>query len=319
MKKEFLKFFWFAQIGGDFLLLLLLRCPFDFLFSAYHANLMKRMFDAIEAKSERQLIWTFFLFLLAALLLFLYNGTIWVFFSKYIARLGARVRIKLFEKITSLSYRTVSEQSAGEWVTLMNSDTEIAVNVIGGVMNTPHGAVALTSVLLSAIVLAVLDWKIFLLSLCFIIPHFCFSLVRLVKPMTGLKEQSQQELANLTAWIAPVIESNEVIQLYGAEEFLRSKIEENSLRLRANQMKIHRKNAINNSLMPLFGVSGYLAMLLFGARQIRQQECSFGDLTKKIQYRGSYVAGVVVVLRCFMNIRTNFAGVKRVNDVIEKK
>lgn len=137
--------------------------------------------------------------------------------------------------------------------------------------------------------------------------------------MASLKEQSQQELANLTGWIAPVIETNEVIQLYGAEEFLRNKMEESSLRLRANQMKIHRKNAINHSLMPLFGVSGYLAMLLFGARQIRQQECSFGDLTKKIQYRGSCFAGVVTVLRCCMNIHANFTGVKRVNDIIEKK
>lgn len=178
MRKELIKFLRFANIGGDFLLLLLLRCPFDFLFSAYHANLMKKMFDAIEAESEEQLISTFSFFLLAALLLFLYNGTIWVFFSKYIAKLGARVRIHLFEKITSLSYQTVSERSAGDWVTLMNSDTENAVNVMGGVMNTPHGAVALTSVLLSAIMLAVLDWSIFLLSLCFIVPHVCLSLIR---------------------------------------------------------------------------------------------------------------------------------------------
>lgn len=317
MRKELCKFIHFAGVGKEFFLLLLLRCPFDFLFSMYHANLLEQSFQAMEEKNEGQLYQVFLMFLIAAALLFLYNGTIWILFASYIVKLHARVRTRLFEKITSLPDQTVSEIAAGEWVTRINSDAEAAVNVLGGTLNLPHAAVAGVDLLLSMIVLGVFNLRMLGLSLCFMIPHLILSLRLLARPMTGLREESQKELGRMTGWLEPAITTAQAVKLYGTDEFLWKKIEESSRKLKADNMKIHRKTAVSNALVPLFGVPGYLAMLFLGSRQIRAGQLEFDGLTKQIQYRGGILRGIMMNINCSMNIKNNMAGVRRVNEVMQ--
>ena len=318
MRKELHKFFRFAKVGKSFLVLLLLRCPFDFFLTTYYANLLEYSFDAMERQNERQLYEVFALFLIATIFLFLYNGIIWSLYAAYVTRMQAVVRKKLFSHISKLSYQTVSKVPSGEWVTRINSDTQVASNLIGGSLNLPHGAVASFNVLASTFVLLHLNIELFLLSVCFILPHVFLSQYLLARPMTALKEKSQEELSQLTCWIEPVITASEVVQLYDAKQFLHRKIQESSLALRTANMKIHRKNAIGSSLTPIFGITGYLAMLVLGSYQINAGGSSFGELTKVIQYRGGIVSSIMMLMNCSIQIRGNMAGVKRVNEVIEK-
>lgn len=319
MRKELSKYFRFAELGKSFLVLLVFRCPFDFFLTSYYANLLEYSFDAMERQNERQLYQVFGLFLIATSFLFLYNGIVWSLYSAYVTRMQARVRKKLFIHISKLSYQSVSKVPCGEWVTRMNSDTQIASNLIGGALNLPHVGVACFNVLASTLVLVQINVNQLLLSICFLLPHVLLSQYLLARPMTALKEKTQEELSQLTCWIEPVITASEAVQLYDAKHFLHKKIQESSLALRSANMRIHHKNAIGSSLMPVFGITGYLALLVLGSIQINSDASSFGELTKVIQYRGGILSGCMMLISCSIQVRGNLAGVKRVNEVIENE
>ena len=231
----------------------------------------------------------------------------------------AMVRKKLFSRISNFSYQAVSEVPCGEWVTRMNSDTQVASDLIGGALALPHVGLVCFNILVSSFVLLHLNLKLFLLSVCFILPHVILSQYLFARPMTALREKSQEKYSQLTSWLEPVITASEVVQLYDATDYLHKKLEKSSLELRTANMKIHRKNAIGSGLMPIFGGIGYVAMLVLGSIQINAGYSDFGGLIKVIQYRGAVLLGIMKLLNCIINIRGNLAGVRRVNEIIEKK
>lgn len=319
MREELLKYFRFAELGKQLLVLLLLRSPVDYLLTAYNANLLEEAFKAMEEFNEKRLVQVFVIFFIASCFLFLYNGIIWSLYSPFTIRMQAKVRSKLFSHISNLSYQVVSEVPCGEWVTRLNSDTQVASDLIGGALNVPHVALACFNILISSFVLIHMNLELFLLSVCFLLPHVILSQYLLARPMTTLREKSQEKFSQLTCWFEPVITASEVVKLYDAKIYLHKKIEESSIALRTANMKLRRKNAIGSGLMPIFGMTGYLAMLVVGSIQMNTGYSDFGELTKVIQYRGAVLSGVMMLLSCILNIRGNLAGVKRVNEIIDRK
>ena len=319
MREELRKYFRFAEVGKNLLVLLILRSPFDYLMTAYSANLMEQAFQAMEELNERRLLQVFIMFLIASCFLFSYNGIIWSLYAPFTVRMQGKVKKKLFSHISNMSYQSVSEVPCGEWVTRMNSDTQIASDLVGGYLTLPHAAIACFNVLVSSLVLVHLNLELFLSAVCFIVPHVILSQYLLARPMSALREKSQEKYSQLTCWLEPVITASEVVQIYDAKDYLHKKMEESSIELRTANMKIHRKNAIGNGLTPIFGMIGYLAMLVLGSIQINSSNSNFGELTKVIQYRGGLLLGIMMLLNSIINIRGNFAGVKRINEIIENK
>ena len=74
----------------QFIIMLILRMPFDFLNALISANMIERFVRLMEIKDEDSLLPTFLLFLLLTVLLFAYNMTIW-------STLAIRINI-LFQK-----------------------------------------------------------------------------------------------------------------------------------------------------------------------------------------------------------------------------
>lgn len=316
MRQEIGRFFRFAQLDYHFVLLLIVRCPFDFLYSMYYANLMQKSFDTIVAGDEKALIHLLIRFIIATILLFLYNGTVWILYTRFTARMHARIKRKLFRTILSLPYQSISEKSQGEWVTHMNSDTELAGELIGGAANLPHAVNSLFCIFCSTILLIKLNFLMFCLAMLFLVPAFLLCEQFIVRPVTQMKHNVQKELSEFTNLLRPLITEKAVIQIYDGEAMLRERILESSLKLRKDQMRIHRQIARINALQPLFHISGYLAMVLFGGGLIQKEQITIGGLMKQLQYRGSLVNGISMLNRCEINMRSNYVGIQRVNDLV---
>ena len=105
-----------------FILILLLRLPFDFLNGVISANMLESFIRLTEKGQSENLLKTFGTFLLFTVLLFGYNVTIWAAVSvKADMLLQKRLRNRLLNHILSRNGEEMAAYSAGDLITRLNS------------------------------------------------------------------------------------------------------------------------------------------------------------------------------------------------------
>jgi ABC-type multidrug transport system fused ATPase/permease subunit len=159
--------------------------------------------------------------------------------------------------------------------------------------------------------------RIYGLTVLFIIPHVLISQLLIAKPMPELYRKSLENTAQNSVDMNALITCADIAILYDAKEFLLDNFEKSSLKIREANMEMRRRFAMQNGFMPIFGMGGYLVLLLIGGLWVAKGEMSFGDLTAAFQYRGGMLIGAMMLSTCFMNIRASFAGLKRMNETIQ--
>ncbi len=308
----------FRMTGGvkRFIILTILRCPFDALYTIVQATFLKLVFEAISSKNQDSLYYVCALFTIGSLLLFLYNGTIWRMYAAYVVKWVGMLRRKLFEHISSLSVQQIEARPSGEWITRLNADMQAAAAILNQSIHLPHAVVSTVNISVSSVILALLDPLMFGLVILFVIPHILISRFVVARPMTRLAAIAQEEIAENTSDMNALITCADTALLYNAQEFLTKRFEVSSLNIRKANMQLQYRRAIGSGLMVLMGLGGYLAALLIGGRLVAAGDMTFGGLTAVFQYRGGILAGSMMLVNSLINIKTAMAGIKRVNETL---
>lgn len=307
----------FNKTGGwrRFMVLLSIRCPFDALRTALIAVFLQQGFEAIQAGSIEGLRQIYFLFAIGNLLLFLYNGTVWAIFATNEIRWTGTVRKLLFRKITHISFQQLDVKTSGEWITRLNADVRTATAMLG-VLQLPHAVVAVVNIGVSVVMLGIVNPMVLLFTLLFSLPHGWINYFVVAKPITLLSAAAQEETARNAGDLSAMVVCAEVSALYDAQDFLLDRYRKSSLAIRHARMKIKKRQAVTNGLLPLIGMSGYLVILFFGARWIQGGIMTFGALTAAYQFRGGIMTGLMMLNNCLLNMKTSLAGVRRVNETL---
>ena len=82
-------------------------------------------------------------------------------------------------------------------------------------------------------------------------------------------------------------------------------------------MKIHARNALSAGILPLFGLGGYVTLLVVSGSWIADGLFTFGDLTAAFQFRGGVLIGSLALINCLISIQASMAGVRRVNETLK--
>ena len=302
--------------GRRFMLLLLLRSPFDFASTLNHATFLQRAFNSIGQKDAMGLTAACLTFGVASLLLFLYNGIVWSVYAPFCTRMEGRLRIALSEKIASLSYERISSLPQGDWLTRLNSDVEAPFS---RGFHFPHAACAVVNIAVSATILLNMNPAVFGLVLLFVVPHILISQLFIARAMLRLHESAQKATANNMDELSAQITCADIAALYDGNAYLLKRFEESSLRLMKAKMKIVRRTALSAAVLPLFGIGGYLTLLLVSSGWIAQGQLSFGDLTAAFQYRGGVLVGSNVLISCLISIQGSMAGMRRINATMSEQ
>jgi ABC-type multidrug transport system fused ATPase/permease subunit len=309
----------FHLTGGfrRFTILLILRCPFDAFHTFVQANFLYYAFNVVNQNSLPDLYLTCLLYGVGCFLLFLYNGTVWIFYAAFFTKWTAAIRGKLFGHVSRLSLKQIEGKLSGDWITRLNADVYSATAVIGQPLHLPHAACGAVNLSVSSIVLFLMNPEVYGLSMLFIIPQVLISRFFIAKPMPGLYRKSLENTAQNTVDMNALITCADTAILYDAQEFLLHNFEKSSLRLRKINMKMRRRFALQNGVMPVFGLGGYLIILLIGGIWISAGEITFGGLTAAFQYRGDILTGAMMLSASLMNIRASLAGAKRLNETMQ--
>lgn len=302
-------------IQRKYIILLLLRSPFDALRTWMLAGLMKSVFLFLEkgACVVDSLPEICVMYGLISTMLFVYNGVIWSMYAAFSARAEAWLQEKMLEKFLSLTLKQADSHFSGEWITKLNSDIQAAFTMMNGPLNIPHLAVSVINTMLSLSLMLRSSLLILGAIWIFILAQLFFNYKIVLEPMPKLKEAAQNAMSENTSAIKPLITDADAILLYDAGGLMMKKYDESSRKLMKINMKIHVRNALSDAGMPLFGATGYLAVLFIGYGFVCAGTMAFSDVVYCFQVRGSMIAGVSMFITCLNNIKANSVCVKRIN------
>jgi len=237
-------------------------------------------------------------------------------FAVYVTKWTGTIRKKLFGHISSnLSLQRVESQTSGEWFTRLNHAVYSATAILTQPVHLPFLAVGITNAFVSSVMLFRMNSEIFGLVILFVIPHIAANQI-ITKPIPELWRTSLKHGARNATDFNALITCADTAILYDAQGFLMKRFEESSLNIRKTNMKIRRRLTLDGGLMPLFGMLGYLVLLLIGKEWINAGVMTFGILTAAFQYRGGVLLGAGAVITGFRQIQSSMPGINMINEIM---
>lgn len=315
---EFFKLIKRLNIQGRYMLLLLLRSPFDVIRTYMQAVLLMDVFSCLETGRADRLPEVCIGWGLLCAVLFLYNGIVWSIYAAFSAGTEARLQKELTDQILFLPYRLVQRRGSGEWFTRRNGDIQAVMTMMNGPLHIPHWMTSLVNTILSSFLLLKCSPVLFAVTGAFILPYYLLHNCLVIKRLPGFKDESRKVMADIASSIKPLITDAEVIAIYDAGGMMLKKCEEDSRRLMKINLKMQLCRGLGDLLSRLFGISGYLALLLAGFAMVSGGTMAFSSLVYCSQMRGGILSGLLMLMTCMSNIKENAVCAKKVNESLEE-
>ena len=304
-------------IRRRYVVLLLLRSPFDALRTWMLARLMKSVFRCLEADACAAGQVNPGIFGSLPVICIIY-GFIWSAYAAFSARAEAWLQGKVLERILALPLKRVDDHFSGEWITKLNSDIQAAFMMMNGPMNIPHLAVSVINTMLASFLMFRSSLLLLGVTWLFVLVQLSVNYKVVLEPTPGLREASLKAMSQSTSAIIPLITEADVILLYDAGELMLRSCEESSRELLKSNMRLHMRKALNDAVMRLLGIGGYLTILLIGYGFIDRGAMAFSDVVYCFQVRGSVIAGTSMLVVCLNNLKANSVCVRRINETLEE-
>lgn len=301
----------------DFILVMILRAPFDFINALLSANMLETFIRLVERKEEGELLPTFGMFLLFTVIMFGYNMFVWaVVTMKINIRFIKKLRMRVYKSLFSRTGQEMEELSAGDWISRLNSDIDKTDLYLVGPLNFMHLLIASVNMTLSAAVLFMLNRTMLAVSLLVTLPFFFLSSVVAIRKVPVFKKNSREHYAKYTNWMEPVVNASESIRIFDGEELVMAKAEEESLKIMKNNMKAHKRTALATGINTFSGMTGYLLLLFLGNSMIGSELDDFARMMKITQYRGEMMKSVMMINNCVGRMKGNLPAAERVEEVL---
>lgn len=307
----------FKRLGGGvtYCFLLLLRCPVDTVLCIINAIFLRHAFQAIEGGDESGLWMTCALFGVANLCLFLYNGTLWGRFAVFSAKLVGKLKQFLFESMLKLPMERIEEKTIGAWLTRLNSDVTMTLNLLTGALNLPHLVFATVRIGVTAVLFGKISLLLLGLELAVLVPHVFLRQRFVVCPMERLTKEAQEMTERATVYLETTVECADTIRLYEAEDLLLTRYRESSLSVVKARLRSNVRKTLGELLQMLLSRGGYLLLFCFGCEMISAGKLDFGTLTEALQYRSGMLMGSMMWLNSYAEVRKNSVGLKRMEEI----
>ncbi|MCR4625685.1 MAG: hypothetical protein K5795_06925 [Lachnospiraceae bacterium] len=301
----------------DFILVMILRAPFDFINAILSANMLETFIRLAERREEGELLPAFGMFLLFTVIMFGYNMFVWAFVTMKInIRFIKKLRMRVYKSLLKRTGQEMEELSAGDWISRLNSDIDKTDLYLVGPLNFMHLLIAAVNMTLSAAVLFILNRTMLAASLIMTLPFFFLSSVVVIRKIPVFKKNSREHYAKYTNWMEPVIAASESIRIFDGSEIVRAKVEEESLKIMKNNMKAHKRTALASGINTFSGMTGYLLLLFLGNSMMGNELEDFARMMKITQYRGEMMKSVMMTNNCIGRMKGNLPSAERVEEVL---
>lgn len=315
MRKSLCKMF--QRLGGamTYCFLLVLRTPVDTVLCIINALFLRNVFQNIAEGDETGLWRTCVMFGVANLCLFLYNGTIWGRFAVFSAKFVGKLKQFLFDAMLKLPLERIEEKTTGAWLTRLNSDVTMTLNLLTGALNLPHLVFATVRIVVTALLLGSIGPVLLAIELMVLVPHVFLRQRFVVRPMERLAKEAQEMMEGATVFLETTVECADTIRLYDAEALLLNRYRESSLSVVKARLRSNVRKTLGELLQMLLSRGGYLLLFCYGCEMISTGKLDFGTLTEAFQYRGGMLMGTMMWMNSFAEVKKNSVGLKRMEEI----
>ena len=306
-----------AGVWCEFVVMMILRSPFDICNSILTANMMQKFMRLIEQGKSENLGKTLGVFFVLIVMLFGYNMTIWSTIAvRFTVKLQKALREKMFDKIMKLPAGELMGSSGAEWFTRLNNDVDKAVGYLVNPINFMHMVIASVSLVISSVIMMFLSVGLYIIGISTLVPFFMLNVFVISARIGDHKKEAQKALVGYTDLAEVTLKGKEMLAVYDAKDFAKERIEKKSLEILKQNMKAHNRGSICNMFYAFSGMLGYILLLYKGNDIIDTKFDDFADICKVTQYRGNIVLNFNCVLNSIINMRGSLVGVERVNEVL---
>ena len=302
-------------IKNKYLGLLAFRLPFEAIRNLVNALFLKLAFEAIEAQDFTKLGIVCALFLAANLLLFTYNGTVWRFFAAFYARLQKKLKLYILNKLLAKPIEEIDKLASGDVLMRINQDAQMTAAIYGEPWNLVFLANGIANLALSSLLLCFFDLKFYLIVLAFVIPHILIVSWVLSPLLRSIQNKLQKTTAELTDMYESFVNMADTVFLYDCSDFFLKKIQLKNLELKRLSIKKAFYKALEQAVMPLFGITGYLVLMFLGTEKISAGIITLGALLYVFQLRGGVLMASNMIATSITTISVNKAGLKRLEEL----
>ncbi|MGN1085151.1 MAG: ABC transporter transmembrane domain-containing protein, partial [Lachnospiraceae bacterium] len=203
----------FKRLGGlvTYVFLLVLRCPVDTVLCIINAIFTKGVFQAMEAGDLAGLQESCLKFVIANFCLFFYNGIVWSEFAMFSARFVGKLRSFVFDSMFLLPLEKIEEKTNGAWLTRMNSDVRMTLNLLTGAVNIPHAVFAIVRITVSSILLGTICPELLVAELATLLPHVFLRQNLVVRPMERLIKKAQEHTEQTMVYLSAMVECADTV------------------------------------------------------------------------------------------------------------
>lgn len=320
MNKEAYRMLKEIGMTNKFFGLLVLRSPFDILNSVLLANMMQSFIRIIEREQKEMLWGNVVLYFILTVLLFGYNMTIWSTLAvNTTVLIQKKLRIRVFEQIMELPPGELEEAFGADWFTRLNNDVDKAVGYLFSPINYMHVVIAFVNLCISSVIMIIMDTKLYIIGMVWVLAAFFVNVFIISGRITKYKTSARESLVEYTQLIDVSVKDREILSVFEGGEFVREKIEEKSLNILKENMKVHNRVSLCNMTYAFSGMLGYLMMLAGGSDLNGEGINDFATLCKMTQYRAGTVISVNCIYNGINNMKGGIVGVKRINEIITDK
>jgi len=202
------------------------------------------------------------------------------------------LRAKLYTHLQKLSVQYADKTPKGEILSGILGDIDGIRNFLfGGMVDFAYASL---SILFILVVLAVLDWKLALVSLAYL-PVFAFAFYRLTPRLTEQYRQARERYAELTSHLHEVLNGLRIVAGFAKED-------EEALRFNSKQREIVATTMAGHKLgiglwmtSELMSSLGLVVLIWFGARAVFAGRITVGTLMAFYAYVGMLLSPVIKV------------------------
>lgn len=269
------------------------------------------------AEGNLALIWSTGLHMLGVALIGLVGGAGCTFFAvKSAQNFGADLRLSVFEKVQSLSFRQLDTFSTGSLITRLTSDVMQMLNILQILLRQFTRE---ASLLIGSLIMAVVISPRLSLILLVVVPIQFVILYLLMKRSTPLFRQMQTKLDRVNTVMQESTTGIRVIKAFVRAAFERTRFGNANTDLLNASLSSARALATSGPLMTLILNISIVAVLWFGGAQTWSGSMAIGDLAAFIIYISQVLFSLVSITNTLMNISRAQVSAERIREVLDTK
>ncbi|TXK70632.1 ABC transporter ATP-binding protein [Paenibacillus sp. N3.4] len=309
--RSFLKPYWFMTLIAPLLMVM------EVCMDLTQPRLMAAIVDQGVTQGNLELIGTTSLHMLGVALLGLIGGVGCTYFTVRVSQnFGSDLRMSVFEKVQTLSFRQLDSFSAGSLITRLTGDVVQLLNLVQILLRqfTREFSLIIGSVTMAIIISPRLS-----LILLLVIPIQFVILYMLMKRSTPLFRTMQRKLDNVNTVIQESTTGIRVIKAFVRASFERARFGKANSAYYDSGLKSARAMATNGPLMTLILNISIVAVIWFGAGQTWQGLMPIGDLAAFLIYISQVLFSLVSISSTLMNVSRARVSADRLNEVLDTK